>query len=162
LSKQDYTVIYVSALATAAIAESDDPFDDTSWWGVIMNWIAKLFLWFIYLTLVLMILSATGWFLTKSGFWSWVVTLIGAFFYAMLAGRYFGYTACLIISIILFSGLKIFFTSRSGRKRIYQPTDQFSGTLPAGRKSQLSTMVSKLIGSKKDNNEKNRGGKYMR
>jgi hypothetical protein len=99
-------------------AEEDLPFDNTTWGGYIMNWITRLLLWFIYLTVILMILAGTLWFLTSRGFWSWVLCMIGAFFYAMLLGRYWGYTACLVGFVILFSVMKLFLTSGWGMKKL--------------------------------------------
>ncbi len=103
-----------------SVADSDEdlPFDNSDWGGYIMNWVTKLLLWFIYLTLILMILAVTLWFLNNKGFWSWALCMIGAFFYAMLLGRYWGYTACLIGFVILFSVMKILLTSDWGNKKL--------------------------------------------
>lgn len=103
-----------------SVTDSDEdlPFDNSTWDGYIMNWVAKLLLWFIYLMLILMILGVTLWFLNSKGFWSWVMCMIGAFFYAMLLGRFWGYTACLIGFVVLFSVMKLFLTSEWGRDRL--------------------------------------------
>lgn len=121
---------------SVSVTESDEdlPFDNSTWGGYIMNWIAKLLLWFIYLMVIMMILGGTLWFLNTTGFWSWVLCLIGAFFYAMLLGRYWGYTACLIGFVILFSGMKIFLTSDWGRKKL----DRFSNPGLAERMQKLT------------------------
>lgn len=122
--------------------ESDGPFDNTTWGGVIMNWIATLFLWFIYLTLLVMALVTTGWFITAKGFWSWVVAFIGAFSYAMLAGRYLGYTTCLIFFIILFTALKLLFITTWGIRLL-----SFLTKAPAGKNSsRLNLKLKKIFG----------------
>jgi hypothetical protein len=87
--------------------EEDLPFDNNTWDGFILNWIAKLLLWFVYLMTILLILGGTIWSLGAQGFWSWALCLFWAFFYAMLLGRYWGYSECLIGFVILFSAIKI-------------------------------------------------------
>ncbi len=50
--------------------EEDLPFDNTTVGGYIMNWVATLLLWFIYLMAAILILGGTLWSLTAKSFWS--------------------------------------------------------------------------------------------
>jgi len=97
--------------------EENLPFDDESGSGF-MNWVAKLFLWFIYLMLAIMLLGGTWWSFTAKGFWSWAVCLIAVFFYAMLLGRYWGYGFCLILFGVLFSIVKVVVHFPWGKKKL--------------------------------------------
>jgi len=86
---------------------------ENSWSDNITLGIANLLLWFVYISLILMILSGTWWALTARGFWSWVTAFIGVCFYGMWLGRYWGYGACLILFAVMFSTVKLFLSRRS-------------------------------------------------
>jgi hypothetical protein len=99
--------VVTASFFTSAVEQSDEE-DDLPFDNAFMNWIAKLFLWFIYLSLALLILAFTVTSIISRNFWSWLPCLFFAFFYAMWLGRYWGYTACLIAFVIIFSSIKIF------------------------------------------------------
>lgn len=111
---------FIAPLLQAQVASEGDedlPFDNSTFLGKVFNWAARLFLWFIYLTIFLIAIAITQWFLTTKSFWSWIICAGGVFFYGMLLGRYWGYDTCLIIFAIGFTALKIYFTSVSGRQK---------------------------------------------
>lgn len=97
-------------LVQDSFAEQDVPFDDTDGdddaTDSVLNWVAKLFLWFIYLMLAVLALAGTFWCLTAKGFWPWVVCLFAAVCYAMLLGRYWGYELSLMLFIGLFVAIR--------------------------------------------------------
>lgn len=105
------TITIMEVQAQPALEREDDlPFDNSTWLGKIFNWAARLFLWFIYITILMIALAVTHWFITAKSFWSWIVCFGGVFMYGMLLGRYWGYGTCLIIFTIVFISLKIYFT----------------------------------------------------
>jgi hypothetical protein len=103
-----------------AVEEDEDvPFDDSTTTGAIMNWVVKIFLWFIYLTILVLVLAFTQWILVARSLWSWFGTLVTAFFYGLVFGRWFGYEASLIFFGVFFLALKFLLRNTKGKATRY-------------------------------------------
>jgi len=126
-------------LAQASVDEDEDnvPFDNSSIGGFIGNWIARLLLWFVYLFAIMMILALTTWSLAEKGFWSWCVCMFFAFCYAMWLGRYWGYDACLIFFVVLFTLVKLFLNMGWGGKRFEAYAERIFNKSSAIRNARL-------------------------
>ena len=78
------------------------PFDEDSWFDIVLNWLATGFLWCIYFFLVVLALAITYAILASRHIASWIGIFFLAFCYTIIFGRWWDYDYAFIAFSIIF------------------------------------------------------------